>query len=335
MAAALFNVLARHHRIAVAALASLCGSAVLAQPADFRPPPLFDPALPTRADPGPRHYPGGVAYLPDITYKSVPGFRPLKLDLYVPPPARQPGGHPVVVWIHGGGYELGNPRADWTYGDWRRVLGELASRGYVVAGVSYRLSSEAPFPAPLDDVKDAVRFLRQHASRWGADGTRVITWGLSAGGGLSALMGVACANGQPATPDPAGQPSACVQGTVDWFGPSSFEGLAQAPVIRRFLGCTATPCTPQQVQAASARSQVRRGVAPFLIMQGEADPLVTPEQSTALGDALNTAGVANEVIVYPGLGHGFDGAPPAQLRQILLRTFEGIDRLAGQRASKR
>lgn len=313
-----FSVLLRGGLTAWLLSLGLAAAPAVAQPPPgFQPPVLFEPALPTRAAPGPARYPGDVAYLPDISYKSVAGYRPLKLDLYLPPPAARP--HPLVLWIHGGGFELGNPRADWTWGDWRPVLAELAARGYAVAAVSYRLSAEAPFPAALDDVQDALRFLRAHADQWNLDRRRAVAWGLSAGGGLAALMGTAACSGD-----------ACVQGVVDWFGPTDFDAaMAATPQIRRFLGCGEAVCTPAQREAASALRQVRAGLPPYLIVQGEADPLVTPAHSVRLAQALRHAGGSAELIVYAGLGHGFDGASPARLREILLQTFEGIDRLAG------
>lgn len=305
--------------LALLALVHVLPAPAQAQPAGFQPPPLFEPPLPTRAAPTPAGLTGDVAYLPDISFKTVPGYRPLKLDLYLPPADGKD--HPIVVWIHGGGFEIGNPRADWTWGDWRPVLARLAARGYLVAGVSYRLSSEAPFPAALEDVQDAVRFLRRHAGLWQGDASRVLAWGLSAGGALAALAGTNC---------PAADATACVQGVVDWFGPMRFDAqhLAQ-PSIRRFFNCTAdaantanTACAaPAQ---ASALQQVRPGLPPFLIVHGGGDPLVPAAHSTRMGQALSTAGVPNRVLIHPGLGHGFMGATPAQLEQILQATFDGM-----------
>ena len=318
-------------RLLGAALLSLA-AVVQAQPAGFLPPTLFEPPLPTRAEPGPRGFAGDVAYLPDVTYKRVTGFRPLALDLYVPPPAAQP--HPLVLWIHGGGNEIGNPRADWTWGDWRPVLARLAARGFVVAAVSYRLSAEAPFPAAIDDVQDALRFLKTNAARWGADPQRSVAWGLSAGGALAALLGTRCPGGTEPGLAP-GQASACVQGVVDWFGPAAFEPLQQMPPMRRYLACTDAGCDPATLRAAGALHQVRPGLPPYLIVHGEADPLVTVDHGRRLADALRAAGNPVQLVVHPGLGHGFDGATPAQLEAILQHSFEAIGRLAGRAAADR
>ena len=202
---------------------SLVSSATVAQPG---PPSLYEPPPPTSESPIAVHYPGGVIQLPQVTYKTITGYRPLKLDLYLPPKTST-APKPLIVWIHGGGFEMGNPQADWTYGDWTKVLARLAARGYVVAGVSYRLSGEARFPAQIDDVDDAVRFLRLHASQWGVDTSRVYAWGLSAGGTLAELLGT-----KSATSDPTVR----VQGVISWFGASDLSPLADSPPITKFLG---------------------------------------------------------------------------------------------------
>jgi acetyl esterase/lipase len=100
-------------------------------------------------------YPGDVTGYMDVTYSAVRGYRPLKLDLYVPASG---GARPAVVWIHGGGWAGGSPRAALgPYPDWRVVLASLGARGYVVVGATYRFSGEAKFPAAIEDIKAGVR----------------------------------------------------------------------------------------------------------------------------------------------------------------------------------
>jgi acetyl esterase/lipase len=290
------------------------------------PPPLFEPPLPTVHSTLRIQYPHGVVGLQDVTYKVVPGYRPLKLDLYVPTNTRVQ--HPAVVWIHGGGWEIGNPRADWTYGDWTHVLARLAARGYVVAAITYRFSHEAKFPAAIQDVKDAVRFVRKHATEYGIDPARIAAWGLSAGGHLAALTGTSChaeaLNAGAADPDT----SSCVQAVVDWFGSTDFNLGPEGPAARAvadLMGCEPSLCSTELLATGSPVSYVADGAPPFLIMQGSADPLVPPAQSQALAEALKAHGDEVQVIIYPGLGHGFTGATPAQEQQILETTFEFFD----------
>lgn len=149
-------------------------------------------------------FPGDVVAMPDITYASIPGYRPLKLDLYQQKGAKD---RPLVVFIHGGGWSRGTPRLLAGFKDLPAILADLASRGYVVAAVSYRLSAEAPFPAQAQDVDMAIRWLRTHAADYGIDKGRVAVRGDSAGAHLAAMAATDC------DPTAAGE-SDCVQAAV-------------------------------------------------------------------------------------------------------------------------
>ena len=97
--------------------------------------------------------------VPDVVYSEVPGYRPLELDLYLPP---GDGPHPVIVHVHGGGWRRGTRRHPLP------ALGadfydRLAAQGFAVAAIDYRLSGEARFPAPLDDVRTAIGWVRDNA----------------------------------------------------------------------------------------------------------------------------------------------------------------------------
>src|SRR4051812_14686555 len=144
-------------------------------------------------------FPGGVTGLPDLVYSTVAGFRPLTLDLYLPPESVS-GGAPVIIYVHGGGWTSGHTRHSGAFENWPGVLASLAGRGYVVASLSYRLSGEAPSPAAEQDVKSAVRWLRGNAARFGVDKRHIGIWGGSAGGQLAALAGTSC--GVPALEPP-------------------------------------------------------------------------------------------------------------------------------------
>src|SRR5262249_45362498 len=137
----------------------------------------------------------GVRGLPDVVYWNRLGYRPLTLDLYLPPASlKQPEtGFPLVVQIHGGGWLRGDKRFTAPFVDWPGVLASLASKGYVVASINYRLSSEATFPAQAQDVKSAIRWLRVNAATYSIDPARVAAWGASAGGHLPALARRVCA----------------------------------------------------------------------------------------------------------------------------------------------
>lgn len=282
-------------------------------------PQLFSFPLPAANAASAQHFANGAEMLGDITYETIVGYRPLKLDVYLPSALKPAQSLPLVIWVHGGGWEIGNPRADWTYGDWTQVLARLSARGYVVAGVSYRLSLEAPFPAQIDDVRAAIRFMRDNAKLWGIDPSRVYIWGLSAGGHLASLAGT-----QSAT-EPADMQ---VQGVVDWFGPSDFTRLRPSPGISALLNCPASGCSHAALVAASPVNYISAKAPPTLIMQGGADTLVNPAQSQELYDRLKAAGVQTRLLLFPGLGHGFTGASAGKLEQILQITFTYFDQIS-------
>ena len=308
------------------------GAAPAAASGPFQPPALYAEPLPTVHAAGRLTYPMHVVGLRDLTYKEVAGYRPLKLDLYVP--ENTTVRHPAVVWIHGGGWEIGNPRADWTYGDWTQVLARLAARGYVVAAITYRFNREAAFPAAIQDVKDAIRFVRKHADLYGVDSGHIAAWGLSAGGHLAALAGTTCHVDalNAGSSDPALSP--CVQAVVDWFGPADFNLGASSSNVAKLLGCAAEACTHDELARGSPVTYVSEGAPPFLLMQGGEDPLVPPEQSARLEAVLKAHGDSVQRIVYPGLGHGFSGATPQQEQQFLDEVFRFFDRTLHAAASR-
>lgn len=316
----------------IAAAAALA-AALLPQAGRADPPPLL-PALhaqplPLPGDLATRTFPGGVRMYGDITYAERVGYRPLKLDLYLPPHRHGAGPLPLVVWFHGGGYEVGNPRADWTYGDWSAVLARLAARGYAVAGVTYRFRREAAWPAQFDDGRDAVSFLRGHADRWHIDGTRVYAWGLSAGAHLAAML---------AMKGTAAQPQWRVQGVAEWFGPTDLttfdrpEGPASTAAL---LGCAPTGCLHDTQEAASPVAYVSPAAPPVLIVHGVRDHLVPIAQGDAFAARLQQAGVDVTYRRLEGLDHGFEGGTSAQQDAILLDTFAFFDRLSKASGSLR
>jgi acetyl esterase/lipase len=208
----------------------------------------------------------GVVGTPDLVYSVLPGFRPLHLDLYRLSADSQKHPKPLVVYVHGGGWFGGHTRQSGAFSSWPNVLASLAARGYVIASVEYRLSSEARFPAAVQDVKAAIRWLRAHAEQYGIDKRRVLIWGASAGGQLAALTATSCdvaaleptdavaAPGEPprssaaaalgaptapaspsvgapgaavVTPKAAARESDCVQAAVTWYGVFDFRTLSQ------------------------------------------------------------------------------------------------------------
>ena len=305
-------------------------------------------------DPYPAHsvsFPGEVTGLPDLIYQIQPGYRPNRLDLYLPPKTFQ-GPRPVIVFIHGGGWMGGGNRFSGAFDNWPDVLAAMARRGYVVAAVTYRFSGEAPSPAAPQDVKAAIRWLRANAAKFGIDKSRFVTLGGSAGGQLSGLVATSCgaaafAPAKPAgagattvehpvagTADPARE-SDCVQGAVAWYGIFDFRTMPGAPTERAYLGCKDTTCTEAQQLAASAVHYLDAKSPPMLLIAGAEDHLVPPRQSIDFHAAMVTAGVRADLLIIPGVDHSFIGKTADDTRSAsrlaLARTIDFIDSVIGDR----
>jgi acetyl esterase/lipase len=250
----------------------------------------------------------------DVPYAALSPAQ--RLDLHLP--AVGDGPFPVVVWIHGGGWERGDHRLRGN-----SPAESLLTRGFAVASISYRLSSEAVFPAQINDVKAAVRHLRAQAAELRLDGSRIALWGESAGGHLAALAGTSA--GVEAFDDPAlgnRGVSSRVQAVIDFYGPTSFPTFdrdSQAVRCpRRIAGAdsTASRLIGAPVGAntgaaldASPISYVSSSAPPFLIQHGRADCTVPWLQSEALAGALRASNPPSDVTVeyFEGAEHG--GAP--------------------------
>ncbi len=228
-----------------------------------------------------------------------------KLDLYVP---KGDGPFPLVIWVHGGAWQAGSK-------DGNNPALPLLGKGYAVAAINYRLSQHAKFPAQIEDCKAAVRFLRANAKKYRLDPDAFGAWGASAGGHLVALLGTS--GGVKELEGDGGHPdvSSRVQAVCDFFGPTDLTKMAaqsktkgpidhdapDAPEARLIGG----PVQANKEKAAKANpvTYVSKDAPPFLILHGDADPLVPPAQSELLHEALKKAGVESTLIVVPGVGH--------------------------------
>jgi acetyl esterase/lipase len=264
-------------------------------------------------------FPGGVT-MTQMVYRTLPGFRPLTMDIYQTTEKSYP--RPGLIFVHGGNWVGGDTRHNGTFGDWPALLASLAAQGYVVASVDYRLSGEAHFPAALQDVKSAISWMRGHAEEYNLDPTRIAIWGASAGGQLASLAGVSCgvAALEPASDSKEKPPSDCVQAVIDWYGIIDFETMwsdlgKPAPdksIEGDYLGCEPALCPTGIARNASPLPYVEAMSPPFLIQQGQDDVTVSPKQSQALYDALRAKGVPATLQMYPGVMHSFarSNSPP-------------------------
>jgi acetyl esterase/lipase len=314
--------------------------------------PVLDDRYPERRT----TFPDNVVGFADFTYSALTGYRPLTLDLYQPANIAQP--LPLVIYLHGGGWQSGHTRHSGAFEDWPGVLASIAARGYIVASIEYRLSSEAPFPAAVQDVKAAIQWLRANAKRFGVDTSRAAVWGGSAGGQLAGLVGASCgadalkpptaAAEQRPEPGAASSPSAtqasptnaqsdCVQGVIAWYGVFDFSDRLQQSATPglpggadfRYLGCAPGKCSAATLAAASAIAYVDPKDPPVLMIHGVNDRTVPISQSRAYLAALRAKNVEAELVEIPNVDHSFIGGTPAATREASLkalnRSIEFID----------
>jgi len=237
------------------------------------------------------------------------------LDLYLPAGDGRTV-FPLVVLIHGGGF------VDGSAAELSEVATRLVGQGFAAASLDYRLSGDAPFPAGVQDVRAAVRYLRANALGWGVDPHRFAAWGESAGGYLASMIGATAA--EKTFDDPAlGNPgvSSGVQVVVSWFGPADFgtmdaqvkengcddaaqqHGAPDSPESRWLGG--ALDEVPDRVQEASVVRQVGAASAlpPFLLVHGTRDCTVPPGQSEELAGALRARGARVTLVRVEGAEH--------------------------------
>jgi len=286
---------------------------------------LFAPAA--GADPTPLLTKSEVRLVRNIPYATA-GGETLKLDLAVP---RTPGPHPVVVCLHGGAWKYGDrnelsripldPELAKT-SNGMSMIENLAARGFAAATVSYRFAPKDPFPAPLEDCKTAIRFLRAKAKEYDLDGSRVAALGFSAGGHLAALLGLTDKSaGFDGTLYP--EQSSKVNCVVDLFGPADLtlyagsEGINNAFMVP-LLGPAAKSGTEAH-KKASPVTYVKKNAPPFLVVHGNADLIVPIIHSERLVAKLKEAGDHVEYVTVNGKGHGWGGETARETSDIVTK----------------
>ncbi|MGH4031579.1 alpha/beta hydrolase fold domain-containing protein [Actinomycetota bacterium Odt1-20B] len=270
----------------------------------------------------------GVRLLRGIPYGEIEGARPLELDLWLPEsgPGERP---PLVLYVHGGAWrrgrreDMGLRTRGWTPGPFARI----AAAGFAVASVDYRLTGEAVFPAPLDDLRTALRWLTLRAAELGLDTARTVVWGESAGGHLASLLALTGPRAEGAGGAEEAGVAPHVRGAVVWYGPSDlttarggFDPHNALLPEAQLLGA-APAAVPDLARAASPLAQVSADAPPFLLVHGEADTMVHLSHSEALAAALDKAGARAELWPVPGADHGWHRLPEPQVEEIFTRSL--------------
>jgi acetyl esterase/lipase len=271
--------------------------------------------------------PEDVIYEADVEYSNI-GQR-VAMDI-VRPRAASAQPRPAVLLVHGGGFRAGDRQS------YLPVAIRLAQRGYVAATASYRLAPRHQFPAPVHDVKAAVRFLRANASRLGVDSGHIGAMGGSAGGHLVQMLGVTAGVEELEGSGPNREFSSRVQCVVNYYGPSDFtqsysKSVDAAQVLPQFLGGDLDHNRAIH-QRASPINWVTPNAAPMLSIHGTLDTYVAYEHSLWLTERLIAAGVPAELETITGAGHGFKGADAERAE---VRAFAFFDRYLKQATPQR
>ncbi|GAC1480233.1 MAG: hypothetical protein NVS1B4_25290 [Gemmatimonadaceae bacterium] len=251
-----------------------------------------------------------VRVVPNITYLTVNNWE-AKLDVYAPRDTSR--AVPTVIVIHGGGWVAGTKEASAM-----SALPYLA-RGWAVVNVEYRLAKVSLAPAAVEDCRCALKWVVAHARQYHFDTTRIVVTGGSAGGHLALTTGMLPPSSDLDRQCPYGPPGR-VAAIVNWFGITDVNDLLDGPNMRQYAVAWLGSAVDRAAIArrVSPLTYVRRDLPPIITIHGDADPTVPYTHATRLQQALNGAGVANQLVTIPGGKHG--GFP----RDEQVRAFAAI-----------
>ena len=250
----------------------------------------------------PFQLPAGVQSELDIAYASDSPAQ--KLDLYLPTGTAD-APRPAIVVVHGGGWRGGDKQR----GQWARIPAQYASDGYVAISVNYRLTGEAPWPAQVEDVKAAVRWLRAHAEKHAVDVDRIGAYGNSAGAHLVSLLGLVKQSDGLEGSGPHQEQSSMVQAVCASATPTDFLNWREPGAVPERLGRTflAGPgdTLRDRARQASPITYARGDAPPFLLIHGTADRTVPIGQSDRFAKALRAAGAEQvRYMIFDDETHG-------------------------------
>lgn len=252
-----------------------------------------------------------------------------RLDLFLP--GRRAEGRllPVVVFVHGGAWARGDRK-----GSASKVLPLVRTGNYAGVCLSYRLTDEAKWPAPIHDCKAAIRWIRGQAAAYGLDPDRIGVWGSSAGGHLVSLLGTSGGvrelEGILGTFTALSSRVTCV---VNQCGPQDFalplmfkdgQPVSEDPAVADLLG---GPLASRRAEviAASPMTYVSADDPPFLSLHGTADQRVDFKHAERIHAALSAAGVPSTLVPVINSPHGITHPEvPGLIERFFDRHLRGL-----------
>jgi acetyl esterase/lipase len=248
----------------------------------------------------------------------------------------------AVLHLHGGAWRVGTPAML----DLRSGL--LAARGYTVIQVQYRLLGEAPWPAPVTDLRSALRWVVNHADVLAVRPNAIALWGHSAGAHIALATAATVADEALDHPNDDRSVPLSVAAVIDCYGPVSFhagetsllglggDGLDLAAILNNqrndgdlpAIDVLGKPCAQEQADSISPLALITAEFPPTVVVHGTHDVLIRPIQSQRFAEALSRLGVTTELVNFAGCNHEFDAAPSyaaavvAHIDVFLRRIFD-------------
>lgn len=270
-------------------------------------------------------YDDRVECIKNIVHSRAGGVE-IKLDIYRPKELPKGKLCPTVLFVHGGGWIIGNKDHQG-----KPLANRLAAHGWVVVSTNYRLSPRFTFPDHIIDVKSAIRWIREHGKEYGANPDFIVITGGSAGGHLAALAAL--------TPnEKAWQPDfedvdTRVQACVPFYGAFDFtdrnghwKHSLLVPMIERYIIKKRLRDAFAAFDAASPMSRVNENAPPFFVIHGTMDSLVPVEEARMFVQLLRAKSKAPVVYAeIPGAQHAFEVFPSERTGHVLA----GVERFVG------
>ena len=264
----------------------------------------------------------------DVVYGRAGGVD-LKLDIGYPD---GPGPFPVIVFMHGGGWQQGDKS------HMHKWIRQYVSLGYIGVSIGYRFAPQFKWPSQVQDVKTAVQYLRAHARELRVDPTKIGAMGESAGGYLALMLGVTSPRDSlEGKNDYGGYPST-VQAVVSFVSAADFTlpGLPLTPALEAemqkyykksikevrtdFTGASG-PDDPSLTRI-SVIPEIDKSDPPVLMFYGDSDPIVSIEHAYRLQRALEKVKVPNQLVIVKGGGHGWSGTLQEETTLQMTEFFE-------------
>jgi acetyl esterase/lipase len=221
----------------------------------------------------------------------------LRLDVWRNTIAK--GSIPTLMYIHGGGWMIG----DKTGAD--PFLLPYLELGWNIVNVEYRLGGVSLAPAAVQDVRCALRWMVRNEKAYNIDPDRIVVSGHSAGGHLALMVGMLPQDSEMDSACPGDEPLK-VAAVVDWYGIADGNDILFGPHLETYAvsWIGVQPLKEQLAKSLSPITYVRPGLPPVIMIHGDQDPTVPYSQSVALGTALKKVGVPNELVTISGGKHG-------------------------------